>query len=476
MNKFFLTVMVLLCISTISKAQDKVGINTTSPGSALSVNGNAAIGTNYATQAAPTNGAIIEGNVGIGTPTPAQKLDVNGDALINGMTVGKGIGNFNSNTAIGYQVLLNNTTGGSNTAIGYQALLNNSTGGLNEAIGFQALLNNTTGTLNTGNGYQALYSNTTGNFNTATGSQVLNSNTTGNLNVATGYTALFSNTTGNNNTAYGSNVLQTNTTGGYNNGMGTNALLNNITGGYNIAIGSSALENNVVGGSNVAIGSGALYYNFTGNNNTALGYLADVASGSLSNSTAIGYAATATASNQIRLGNSTVTSIGGFANYTNVSDGRFKYQVNENIPGLAFIQQLRPVSYHLDAKKYDAHIMQNMSAEMRNERMKGDYTASSNIVHSGFIAQEIEAAAKAVGYDFDGLYKPQNETDTYGIAYSQFIMPMVKAMQEQQAMIEALKAENAALKANASSTEADINLLKAQVEKLNNSAFGSKQK
>lgn len=43
------------------------------------------------------------------------------DALINGLTVGRGGGNINSNTAIGLNALQNNTTGGFNTLLGYFA-------------------------------------------------------------------------------------------------------------------------------------------------------------------------------------------------------------------------------------------------------------------------------------------------------------------------------------------------------------------
>ena len=45
----------------------------------LDANGAIAVGTAYAgISAAPSNGAIIQGNVGIGTSTPASTLEVNG--------------------------------------------------------------------------------------------------------------------------------------------------------------------------------------------------------------------------------------------------------------------------------------------------------------------------------------------------------------------------------------------------------------
>ncbi len=52
-----------------------MGISTTSPVSKLDVNGNMTVGGTYAgTNAAPTNGALIQGNVGIGTTGPNGKL------------------------------------------------------------------------------------------------------------------------------------------------------------------------------------------------------------------------------------------------------------------------------------------------------------------------------------------------------------------------------------------------------------------
>jgi hypothetical protein len=51
-------------------------------------------------------------------------------------------------------------------------------------------------------------------------------------------------------------------------------------------------------------------------------------------------------------------------------------------------------------------------------------------VYTGFIAQEVEQAAKDLKYDFSGVYVPENEKDVYGLSYSEFVVPLVKAVQE----------------------------------------------
>lgn len=88
-------------------------------------------------------------NVGIGTITPTAKLDVNGDALINEVTVGRGPGNYASNTVIGKDALFNNLSGQQNTAIGYSAGANLTSGGSNVFIGQSAGGNVNSGVGNT---------------------------------------------------------------------------------------------------------------------------------------------------------------------------------------------------------------------------------------------------------------------------------------------------------------------------------------
>ncbi len=97
--------------------------------------------------------------------------------------------------------------------------------------------------------------------------------------------------------------------------------------------------------------------------------------------------------------------------------------------------KLRPVTYHLDvlglSKKLNEVRDQNI-----NEASLKAIIEKEKILYSGFVAQEVERSAKEVGYDFSGLDKPRGENDLYGLRYAEFVVPLVKAMQEQQLIIE----------------------------------------
>lgn len=69
------------------KDAGKLGVGTTNPQSKMDVEGSVTIGATYSgTNAAPTNGLLVEGNVGIGTTSPSYKLHVSGTLKSNGIT------------------------------------------------------------------------------------------------------------------------------------------------------------------------------------------------------------------------------------------------------------------------------------------------------------------------------------------------------------------------------------------------------
>jgi hypothetical protein len=385
------------------------------------------------------------GQVGIGTANPKYKLDVAGDThitgnarVVGGIYVGNNILNITNSRSITFKLggVLVGYTGGADAG---------EKGTDNVSFGYNAL-SNTIGAQNTAIGYKVLSFNTTGDSNTAIGALALLSNTTGIQNTAIGYRVLSSNTIGNYNTANGAWALQANTTGIYNTANSAYALYNNTTGNYNTANGAIALFSNTTGQYNTSSGYFALYANATGSHNTAIGYSANVNASDLSNTIAIGYIASPTASNQVRIGNSSITSIGGYASWTNLSDKRVKKNIRTDVPGLAFINLLQPVTYNLDLDAIDGLLKIDRTKRPGGEELpqelididKKAREAKEKQIQTGFIAQEVEAIAKSIGYDFSGV--DVDETGIYGLRYAEFVVPLVKAVQELSTQVNELTA------------------------------------
>ncbi len=353
--------------------------------------------------------------------------------------------------AIGDSALFNNGAGNpfpneasSNTAIGTKSLFSNTRGRQNTAIGFQSLFSNTLGSDNIAIGQSALFSNDFGLANTGVGSRSLSSNTSGGNNTAVGSFSLLSSTTGNFNTALGSGALQSNTGGSSNIAIGVSAFQNNINGQSNTVIGSFALTATTGSSNNTVVGANVETIFNLGFNNTLIGANSSVNQNGLFNCVAIGESSRNTASSQVRLGNTATTSIGGVVGFTNISDGRFKKNIQEAVKGIDFIMRLRPVTYQLDISGLNKKLNINADGKI-DELSKKGIDENEKTIFSGFVAQEVEEAAKSMGYDFSGVDKPKNENDMYGLRYSEFVVPLVKAMQEQQQMINELKNQNADL-------------------------------
>jgi hypothetical protein len=266
------------------------------------------------------------------------------------------------------------------------------------------------------------------------------------------------------------------------------ALYNNTSGYFNSAIGHAALYSNTTGYFNNASGMLALYANKTGNGNTGLGYGTDVLIDSLSNATAIGSFTVVDASNKVRVGNTYVTSIGGQVGWTTFSDGRYKKDIQENVTGLAFINSLRPVTYTVDVaglnryfnkdskqlqgiKEDSIHAPLPKAAEDPEDpeaaRAAGE---ASKIVYDGFIAQEVEAAAKKLGIPFSGVDKPKSKDGLYGLRYDNFVPQLVKSVQElskmnseKEAKIDAQQKQNDAQQSQIEELQKQLDELKALV-------------
>jgi hypothetical protein len=317
-----------------------------------------------------------------------------------------------------------------------------------------------------------LYSNTTGGLNSASGLEALLHNTDGYYNTATGTFALKSNTIGNANTGLGFYALQSNTTGGFNTASGANALYSNTTGFGNTASGLYAGSNN----------DNNDYCTFVGYD--ANGY----ASTNYTNSMALGSFSSITASSQVRIGDASITSIGGYQNWSNISDGRFKRNIQENVPGLKFINLLKPITYHLDVdelsrflgedKKKDHSKIAGLEGDKKDNAGKAliaeGRKAKAAITTTGFIAQEVEAAAKKINYNFSGVDKPKNEHSLYALRYAEFVVPLVKAVQELSKMNDEKDNEIDALQKQNNDLEKRLEKMEAMVNAQSNSLQQSK--
>ena len=426
--------------------------NTACGFQALSVNGGGSDNTASGYQALNSNTTGYS-NVAIGTNalhnnTTRCNLVAIGDSALYNNGIGAGVSmDAQKNTGLGSKALFSNTTGNSNTG-----------------SGFRALFSNTFGSENTANGSAALQNNTTGTFNVACGSYALLNNTTGNGNVGSGNVALYYNTTGNYNTANGFYALHYNVYGNYNTASGYYSLTSNTTGSYNVASGNQALENNHTGSYNTAIGDQAMHANTVGNWNTCIGEYTNTSVNNLAGATSLGASSITNADNKIVLGaNIGGMVIGGYAPWSNLSDGWFKEDIREDVPGLAFISHLRPVTYRINTDKLQRHITAQMPDSIARHYLPtaDQVEKDREYTHTGFVAQEVEASAKSIGYAFDGVNAPQNLTDNYSIAYSQFVPSLVRAVQELSAINEGLQMKN---------EEQDqlINQLMQRIEKLEN--------
>jgi hypothetical protein len=202
--------------------------------------------------------------------------------------------------------------------------------------------------------------------------------------------ALYSNTAGTDNTATGSVALYENTTGYGNAATGAGALYYNNTGIYNTASGVNALLSNT-----------------TGTYNTAIGYAADVASEDLTNATAIGNGASVSESNKIRLGDSNVVVIEGQVAFSASSDRRLKKDITNTKYGLKTILELVPVDYQLK---------------------------SNDLFQVGFIAQDLKPIVPEA---ITGIEGDLEKGETLGVTYTTLVPVLTKAIQEQQALIDA---------------------------------------
>ncbi len=383
-------------------------------------------------------------------------------------------------TFIGSEAGASNTTGEKNTFIGERAGYSNIDGDNNVFVGQGAGLYSSTATDNTfvgaGAGAGDPTNGLTGSYNLAVGGGTFTSDTvlngvtfrhgigatgedlsTGFANAFVGAGAGGDNGAGVGNTSIGCNAgahsehADFNTFVGAQAGWDNNRTNDTTKGNRNTYLGFGAGQSNMEGEDNVGAGAFSDYdtvmrsrCTFFGaetkphNDDTiVIGYQAQATG---SNSIAIGNTVTVSADNEVVIGNSAVVSIGGPVTWTATSDGRLKTDVVENVPGLDFIDGLRPVSYQIDAAAAHTFGGAELPAFLRQACAE-----KSKVRYTGFIAQEVQRAAEAAGFDFSGVKIPDDpSSQTYGLRYAEFVVPLAKAVQELSVMSEVRDARIAA--------------------------------
>ena len=347
------------------------------------------------------------------------------------MIVGRGLGNVVTNTVVGNAALNSNTTGACNSAFGYQSLRYNTTAKGNSAFGYKALQNTISGINNSAFGRGALLNNAGGGNNNAFGyesSTAINGSTgagpmfakLGFNNNSFGYRSLYLNNTGNNNCAFGHQALRNNKVSNQT-AFGYNALSQCTTGstfaiGGNTAVGSAAGQQITFGYYNTLIGlnagsTGATPLT-TGKNNTCLGNGANASS--------------ATVSNTITLGNSSITTLRcQVTTITALSDIRDKADIIPVDVGLSFIEKLRPVTFKWDKREW--YTDGNRDGSKKEDTLR-----------IGFIAQELKELQESENVTYLNLVSEDNP-DKLEATPGNLMVPLIKAVQELNTKVKTLE-------------------------------------
>lgn len=381
------------------------------------------------------------------------------NVAVGRLALGAGLLTGNHNVAVGDSAGVS-ATAAYNTFIGTQAG-RITTGNSNNFIGYQSGYNNTSGTDNTGIGYQSLVANNTGYSNLAIGSYALQNSTSSYRNVALGNSALSSHTSGYDNVAISPYALYTDQTGYQNVAIGASALYSSNGAINNVAIGDAAGNSLTSGDNNTFLGAFSYTGITGGSNNTCIGASSGgYTTGNYSNTSCLGYATGVTGNNQVQLGSSTTTTY-VYGTVQNRSDARDKTDVRNTQLGLKFIKSLRPVDYKWDmrddyrsappvvpasdATEVEKIAYQKQLSDWQQQSKLGNIVKDGSKkrarYHHGLIAQEVKRAMEMHNVDFGGYqdHKVSGGDDVLSIGYVELIAPLIKAIQELSAEVEALK-------------------------------------
>jgi len=395
--------------------------------------------------------------------TQVTSTSVGSIAIGNNNTLAAANSSTFYNIAIGDDAAQNLTTAAGNIAIGQQALYKNQVGSNNVAIGNSAYQEGL-GTLNVSLGNSSMKFAYDVDRNVAIGNNSLyfisSSAATGTSdgNIGIGDSVAFWHSNFISNVAIGKNAAKGNTLSSKNDlrieesvfvgedaGAGIRTGSGHVFMGYragyaisnngsfakeNVIIGWKTDETRIIGNGNTYVGSRA----FSGAGDTA----------GVFNETVIGNQAEGESSRSVRLGNSSVTKVAAAASLTVDSDARIKIDVVSGSLGLDFINSLNPVRFK---KKNPATWDEAIRPKIYTSRTGSDgeiipaepapLTDENHYV--GLIAQEVSASISAQGTTSDVWNI--NDIGKQSVKYGLLTVPLIKAVQELTARVEALEAQ-----------------------------------
>jgi hypothetical protein len=353
------------------------------------------------------------------------------------------------------------TTGSNNIAIGLNALTTEDAGSYNIAIGSETLEAQDAGdAYNIAIGYAAGKAVTTGTQNTFIGGLAGDANTTGTNNTYIGYGAATTDDQSQQNVVVGAQAATSMNHGsevGFTTIVGFQAGYYNVTGtsntylGYRAGFGVSGNSN----ANNVAIGRESLYSVTTGSNNTVVGVPGGFNITTGSNNLMLGMdsgrsgspgGAISTGSNIISLGDENIGTFNCQVALTVASDERDKTDFVDLDLGLDFVKALEPVTYYWDKRsKYGDKTAEDYDLNAQTP----DGTHKEDWMDVGFKAQSVQALEEAAGYKLSDkknlTVSLSGDEKQYGLRYEKFVPILVKAIQEQDAIIQSLTARITAL-------------------------------
>lgn len=365
--------LTIACSATFAQTGN-VGIGTSTPGSKLSVNGNAAIGSAFSNSAAPANSAAIEGQLSVGTLTPVGIIEViadnkgagaGNDHYFRGFGSSKGPGLFLMSASGTYNAPSALADGDPMGGVYFSPYLSN---------GFQATNASILG-IYKGNGEGQESAIT---FNTTGVQERMRINQDGNVSI--GVVDPF--------IGFAENArLSVQTPSGV--GQWIRSSSSDLNGLLTLekATAGTALDQFVM------FRAGGTYYG-------------NISAGA-----------------------------GSGVTYNSTSDQRLKENIRDTKYGIRDVMKIQVSDYN--------------------------YKANKTTAHTGYIAQQLYTVfPEAVTKGGADVSKP------WMVDYSKMTPLLTKAIQDQQAEIEALKKENAALKGGMAGLSDEMNSLKASVEKL----------